>query len=60
MVEDLLLDRQGGSPDNTHMLGLQYLIKLKQKYGLTDIWRKENPDNPESVYHKAKKLKMFL
>ena len=44
MVEDLLLDRQGGSPDNTHMLGLQYLIKLKQKYGLTGIWRKENPD----------------
>ena len=44
MVEDLLLDRQGGSPNNTHMLDLQYLIKLKQKYGLTNIWRKENPD----------------
>ena len=43
MVEDLLLDRQGGNPNNTQMLGLEYLTKIKQTYNLTDIWRKENP-----------------
>ena len=44
MVEDLLLDRQGGNPNNTHMLGSNYLTKIKQTSNLIDIWRKDNPD----------------
>ena len=38
MVEDLLLDRKGGNPNNTHLLGLTNLIKIKQKNKLIDIW----------------------
>ena len=41
MVEDILLDRQGGNPNNTHMLGLDYLKETKQKNNLADIWRKK-------------------
>ena len=44
MVEDILLDRKGGNPNNTHILGLDHLTKIKQTNNLTDIWRKENPD----------------
>ena len=51
MVEDLLLDRQGGNPNNTQMLGLEYLTKIKQTYNLTDIWRKENPSKRLFTYH---------
>ena len=51
MVEDLLLDRQGGNPNTTHTLGLNSLTKTKQKYNLTDIWRKENPDKKLFTYH---------
>ena len=32
MVEDLLLDRQGGNPNATRTLGLNPLTKIKQKY----------------------------
>ena len=28
MVEDPLLDRQGGNPNNNHMLGLEYLLRI--------------------------------
>ena len=52
MVEDLLLERQGGNPNTTHTLGLNSLTKkTKQKYNLTDIWRKENPDKKLFTYH---------
>ena len=51
MVEDLLLDRQGGNPNTTHTLGLNSLTKTKQKYNLTDIWWKENPDKKLFTYH---------
>ena len=44
MVDDPLLDRQDGNPNTTHTLGLNSLTKIKQKYNLTDIWQKENPD----------------
>ena len=29
MVEDLLLDRRGGNPSNSHLIGLEYLQKIK-------------------------------
>ena len=51
MVEDFLLYCQGGNPNNTHMLGLEYLTKIKQTYNLTDIWRKENPSKRLFTYH---------
>ena len=51
MVEDLLLDRQGGNPNNTHMLGLDHLSKIKQTNNLIDIWRKENPDKRIFTFH---------
>ena len=34
MVEDHLLDRQGGNPNITHTLGLNYLTQIKQKIQL--------------------------
>ena len=51
MAEDPLLDRHGGNPNITHTLGIYYLTKIKQKYSLTDIWRKENPDKKLFTYH---------
>ena len=51
MVEDPLLDRHGGNPNITHTLGIYYLTKIKEKYNLTDIWRKENPDKKLFTYH---------
>ena len=51
MVEDILLDRQGGNPNNTHMLGLDYLKQIKQKNKLIDIWRKENPNKRLFTFH---------
>ena len=51
MVENLLLDRQGGNPNNTHLLGIQYLQKIKQKYNLTDIWQKQHPGKKSFTFH---------
>ena len=51
MVEDILLDRQGGHPNNTHMLGLDYLKQIKEKNKLIDIWRKENPNKRLFTFH---------
>ena len=50
MVEDILLDRQGGNPNNTHMLGFHHLTQTKQGNNLVDIWRKENPDKRLFTY----------
>ena len=55
-VEDLLLDRRGGNPNNTHLLGMQYLQKIKQRYNLTDIWQKQNPDKQLFTFHNNNKL----
>ena len=40
MVEDLYLDRQGGTPSNIHLIGQQYLQTIKETYNLIDNWRK--------------------
>lgn len=39
MMEDLYLDRQGGTPSNFHLIGQPYLQKIK-KYNLIDTWHK--------------------
>ena len=41
MVEDVMLDRRGGTPSNSHLLGLQYLQITKQKSKIIDTWRKK-------------------
>ena len=51
MVKDLLLDREGGNPSNTHMLGLDHLTKIKQTNNVIDIWIKENPDKRLFTLH---------
>ena len=43
MVEDLLLDRLGGNPNNTHMLGLNFLTEIKKQKKLIDILEKRKP-----------------
>ena len=51
MVENLILDRQGGNPREKHTWGLHNLKILKQKNGLTDIWRKLNPQRKFFTWH---------
>ena len=41
MVEDVMLDRRGETPSNSHLLGLQYLQIIKQKSKIIDTWRKK-------------------
>ena len=55
-VEDLLLDRRRGNPNNTHLLGMQCLQKIKQNYNLTDIWQKQNPDKQLFTFHNKNQL----
>ena len=52
MLEDILLDIKGGNPNITHILGLNYLIKIKQTNNLRDIWPKENPHKTLFTFHK--------
>ena len=44
MVEDLLWDREGGNPNNTHLITLNHLSQIKQTNNLVEIWWKENPN----------------
>ena len=55
MVEDILLDRKGGHPNNTHLLGLTHLKKIKQTNNLVETWRKENPHKNLFTYHNKNK-----
>ena len=52
MLEDILLDIKGGNPNITHILGLNYLTKIKQTNNLRDIWPKENPHKTLFTFHK--------
>lgn len=57
MVEDLLLDRPGGNPSNSHLLGLDYLQKInKQKNKVIDPWRKQHPNLRQFTFHNFNKL----
>ena len=51
MVEDIYLDRQGGIPSNSHLLGLKHLQKITQKYNLKDTWRKKKHTKRSFTYH---------
>ena len=57
MLEDILLDIKGGNPNITHILGLNYLIKIKQTNNLRDIWPKENPHKTLFTFHKKNQQK---
>ena len=50
-VEDLLLDRRGGNPSNSHLVGLQHLQKIKQKNKIIDTWRKKHPNLRQYTFH---------
>lgn len=55
MVENLFLDRLGGNPSKTHMIGFQKLNESKTKHKLVDIWRKINSHKRLFTYHNADK-----
>ena len=52
MVEDLHLDRQGGTPSNIHFIGQQYLQTIKDTYNLIDTWRKIKDTKRIYTFHK--------
>ena len=51
MVEDIYLDRQGGTPSNTHLLGITHLQNIKGKHSLQDTWRKKKHTKIAFTYH---------
>ena len=51
MVEDIYLDRQGGTPSNTHLLGITHLQNIKGKHSLQDTWRKKKRTKIAFTYH---------
>ena len=53
MIENIFLDRLGRNPNNTHTIGVQNLICIKNKHKLIDIWRKPNPYKKYFTYHNA-------
>ena len=56
MVEDVMLDRRGGTPSNSHLLGLQYLQQIKQKNKILDTWRKKHPNLRQYTFHNYNNL----
>ena len=53
MIENIFLDRQGGNPNNTQTIGIQYLNCIKNNHKLIDIWRETNPYKRYFTYHNA-------
>ena len=58
MVEDINLDRVGGTPTSAHEKGKDQLVQLKQQCGLADIWRQKSQNvreytwsSPNSLIH---------
>ena len=51
MVEDIYLDRKGGTPANSHLLGITHLQNIKEKYSLQDTWRKKKHNKITFTYH---------
>ena len=56
MVEDVMLDRRGGTPSNSHLLGLQYLQQIKEKNKIIDTWRKKHPNLRQYTFHNYNNL----
>lgn len=51
MVENLEMDRKGGTPRITHTFGSKPLQELKEEFQLTDIWRERNPNKKQYTWH---------
>ena len=51
MVEDLDLDRKGGTKKEKHRWGLEALKQMKHDYNLVDIWRIQNPQKKCYSWH---------
>ena len=51
MVENLHPDREGGNPNNTHLIGLENLVEIKQSNNLIYIWRMQNPTRKQYTFH---------
>ena len=51
MVEDIYLDRQGGTPSDSHLLGITHLQNIKEKHSLKDTWRKKKHTKIAFTYH---------
>ena len=50
MIENLHLDRQGGNPNNTHLMGLENLIEIKQNNNLVDIWQNKTQQKNNTLF----------
>ena len=50
MVEDIHMDRRGGNVSAYHSKGLSELLQLKEEFGLTDPWRRNNPRTREYTW----------
>ena len=53
IIENLFLDRTGGNPNETHIIGFETLKTVKNKLNLIDIWRKNNPFQKSFTYNNA-------
>lgn len=51
MVEDIYLVTQGGTPSNSHLLGITHLEKIKQKYILQNTWHKKRHTKIAFTFH---------
>ena len=54
MVEDVALDRLGGTNTSQHKQGLTQLQSVKQRYALVDKWRQKNPTKSEFTWTSPK------
>jgi len=50
MVENIILDRRGGTPKARHNWGFAVLKRLKDDFDLCDIWRELNPDTKNFTF----------
>ena len=55
MIEDFFLDKLGGNTSSIHLIGLEAITEIKNKYNLVDIWRKINPSKRLFTYHNPDK-----
>ena len=55
MIEDFFLDKLGGNTSSIHLIGLETITEIKNKYNLVDIWRKINPSKTFFTYHNPDK-----
>ena len=56
MVEDIQLDRSGGTPNSAHEKGKVELNQVKLDNDLVDIWRKNSPTAREYTWSSGNRL----